>query len=73
MKRFIKLLNWCKEHPLEKGYDYEVNAFVFEQLFGIGMGIPVSPVDIACCYKLLGYDVKKKRTIYGPCWKISAR
>lgn len=68
MKRFIKILNWCKEHPLEKGRDYEINAYVFEKLFGIG---PVSLVDIACCYKLLGYDVKKTRNIYGPCWKIS--
>lgn len=71
MERLIKILNWCKEHPLERGYEYEVNAFVCHSFFGLDMGIPVSQDEIACCYKILGYKVEKKRTIYGPGWRIS--
>ena len=71
IKRLIKILDWCKEHPLERGCELEVNAYDCDRFFGLGISFPISPVDIACCYKILGYKVEKKRTIYGPGWRIS--
>ena len=60
MKRFIKILNWCKEHPLKDGDVYKINDYVCRTLFfEMGIGFPVSQDEIACCYKLMGYNVEK--------------
>ena len=75
MERFIQILNWCKEHPLERGYEYEISSYIFKRLIETCTGIPVSQDEIACCYKILGYNVKKThndRYTGGDGWKISA-
>lgn len=74
MKRFIQILNWCKKHPLDNGGVHKINDYVCEHLFEKGIGFPVSKDDVACCYKMLGYDVEKKQNyvVGGHYWQISA-
>lgn len=72
MKRFIKILNWCNEHPLDNNGVYEIDDYVCEHLFEVGIDFPVSKDEIVCCYKILGYDVERTFNDGGGyCWLIS--
>ena len=59
LKRFNYILDWCKEHPLKDGDVYEINDKVCKYFFDQYIGFPVSKDEIACCYKILGYNVER--------------
>ena len=72
MKRFIKILNWCEENPLDNSGINIINDYVCEHFFEMVIGFSVSQDEIACCYKILGYDVKKIESfVAGYYWQIS--
>lgn len=75
MERFIKILNWCKEHPFPNNGVNEINN-IYKKAFEMGIGFPVSRDEIACCYKILGYNVEKifsTRYVDGYYWQISTK
>lgn len=59
LKRFNYILDWCKEHPLKDGDVYEINDYVSKHFFEIAIATHVSKDEIACCYKILGYNVER--------------
>lgn len=74
LKRFNYILDWCKEHPLDNSGVYELNDKVCKYFFEISIGFPVSQDEIACCYKILGYNVERVYGVSyadGHYWQIS--